>query len=146
MLKILTKKEQEEIKEIKKENEFLSRGWRVMSIALDYQKAIAAILKTQNISEIEIDDKLLYTNEYEIAVSQTINHTTRIKLIDKEQKKKMRRCTKCNKLKSEDEFYAKWSHWCNDCIDKRKRNMKYKEFMRNGGIDGKENIMPMKTE
>lgn len=146
MLKILTKKEQEEIKEIKKENEFLSRGWRVMNIALDYQKAIAAILKTQNISEIEIDDKLLYTNEYEIAVCQTINHTTRIKLIDKEQKKKMRKCIKCNKVKTEDEFYAKWSHWCNDCIDKRKRNMDYKEFIKNGGIDGKENMMPLKTE
>ena len=146
MLKILTKKEKEEIEKIKKENEFLSRGWRVMNIALDYQKAIAAILKTQNISEIEIDDKLLYTNEYEIAVCQTINHTTRIKQIDKEQKKKMRKCIKCNKVKTEDEFYAKWSHWCNDCIDKRKRNMDYKEFIKNGGIDGKENMMPLKTE
>lgn len=88
MLKILTKKEQEKIEEIKRENKFLSRGWRVMNIALDYQKAIAAILKTQNISEIEIDDNLLYTNEYEIAVCQTINHTTKIKLINKEQKRK----------------------------------------------------------
>lgn len=58
----------------------------------------------------------------------------------------MRRCIKCNKVKSENEFYAKWSHWCNDCIDKRNRNIEYEGFMRNGGIDGKENMMPLKTE
>lgn len=58
----------------------------------------------------------------------------------------MRKCIKCNKEKLDDEFYAKWSHWCNNCINKRKRDMKYKEFMRNGGVDGKENMMPMKTE
>lgn len=33
----------------------------------------------------------------------------------------MRKCIKCNKEKLEDEFYANWSHWCNECIDKRKR-------------------------
>lgn len=146
MLRILTKKEKEEIERIKKENEFLSRGWRVMNIALDYQKAIVAILKTQNITEIEIDNALLFTNEDEIAVYQTINHTTKIKLINKEQKRKMRMCIKCNKVKTENEFYATWSHWCNDCIDKRKRNIIYKEFIKNGGIDGKENMMPLKTK
>ena len=88
MLKILTKKEQKENEKIKKENNFFARGWRALNRVLDYQKAIAAILKTQNISEIEIDDKLLYTNEYEIEVCQTINHTTKIKLIDKEEKRK----------------------------------------------------------
>lgn len=58
----------------------------------------------------------------------------------------MRKCIKCNKEKLEDEFYANWSHWCNDCIDKRKRDMEYKEFMRNGGIDGKENKMLRKRK
>lgn len=53
----------------------------------------------------------------------------------------MKRCIKCNKEKSEDEFYANWSHWCNDCISKSKRNMEYKKFIRNGGIDGKENLL-----
>ena len=58
----------------------------------------------------------------------------------------MRECIECNKVKTEDEFYATWLHWCNDCIDKRKRNKEHKEFMRNGGIDGKENMMPLKTK
>ncbi len=63
-----------------------------------------------------------------------------------DKKSNMRKCIKCNKEKSEDEFYATWSHWCNECIEKRKRKMEYEEFMKNGGIDGKENMMPMKGE
>lgn len=58
----------------------------------------------------------------------------------------MRKCIKCNKEKSENEYYATWSHWCSECIDKRKKDRKYKEFIKNGGIDGKENMMPMKIE
>lgn len=56
----------------------------------------------------------------------------------------MRRCIKCKEEKSEDEFYATWSHWCSKCIDKRKKDIEYKEFMKNGGIDGKENKMLLK--
>lgn len=58
----------------------------------------------------------------------------------------MRKCIKCNKEKPDDVFYANWSCWCNECIDKRKKDMEYKEFMRRGGIDGKENIMKLKTK
>lgn len=55
-----------------------------MSIVLDYQRAIVSILKTLDIKEIEIDDKLLYTTDDEIRVHSTINHTTIIKLVEKE--------------------------------------------------------------
>lgn len=80
MLKIITKKQQEEIEKIKKENEFLSKGWRAMNIALDYQRGIVAILETANMKEIEIDNRLLYTTEKEIEVQQTLNNTTKIRI------------------------------------------------------------------
>ena len=81
-MRIITRKEEQEIESIKKQNEFLSKGYRAMSIVLDYQRAIASILKTLDIKEIEIDDKLLYTTEDEIRVHSTINHTTIIKLVE----------------------------------------------------------------
>ena len=56
----------------------------------------------------------------------------------------MRRCIKCNKEKADNDFYANWSHWCNDCINKRKRKLEYDEFIKNGGIDGKEGKMPLR--
>ena len=83
-MRMITKKEEQEIESMKKQNEFLSRGYRAMSILLDYQRAIVEILKTLDIKEIEIDDKLLYTTEDEIRVNDTINHTTIIKLVEKE--------------------------------------------------------------
>ena len=83
-MRIITKKEEKEIESIKKQNEFLSKGYRAMNIALDYQRAIVSILRTLDIKEIEIDDKLLYTTEDEIRVHSTINHTTIIKLVEKE--------------------------------------------------------------
>lgn len=82
-MRIITKKEEQEIESIKKQNEFLSRGYRAMNIALDYQSAIVAILKTVDMKEIEIDDKL-FLSEEEIRVGHTINHTTVIKLVEKE--------------------------------------------------------------
>ena len=48
MLKIITKKEQQEIEKIKQENEFLSKGWRAINRVLDYQMAIVAILETMD--------------------------------------------------------------------------------------------------
>lgn len=83
-MRIITKKEEQEIESMKKQNEFLSRGYRAMNIVLDYQSAIVAILKTLDIKEIEIDDKLLYATKDEINVAHTINHTTIIKLVEKE--------------------------------------------------------------
>lgn len=83
-MRIITKKEEQEIESMKKQNEFLSRGYRAMNIVLDYQRAIVSILKTLGIKEIEIDNKLLYTTEDEIRVNDTINHTTIIKLVEKE--------------------------------------------------------------
>ncbi len=83
MLKIITKKQQEEIKKIKQENEFLSKGWRAMNRVLDYQRAIVAILETANMKEIEIDNRLLYTTQKEIEVQQTVNNTTKIRLVEK---------------------------------------------------------------
>lgn len=80
MLKIITKKQQQEIEKIKQENEFLSKGWRAINRVLDYQRAIVAILETVNIQEIEIDNKLLYTTQKEIEVQQTINNTTKIRI------------------------------------------------------------------
>ena len=83
-MRIITKKEEQEVEFLKRQNEFLSRGYRAMSIVLDYQRAIVSILKTLGIKEIEIDDKLLYTTKDEIKVAHTINHTTIIKLVEKE--------------------------------------------------------------
>lgn len=90
-MRIITKKEEQEIESMKNEieflkrqNEFLSRGYRAMNIVLDYQSVIVSILKTLDIKEIEIDNKLLYTTEDEIRVNDTINHTTIIKLVEKE--------------------------------------------------------------
>lgn len=83
-MRIITKKEEQEIERIKKQNEFLSKGYRALNIALDHQRAIVSILKTLDIKEIEIDNKLLYTTEDEIRVNDTINHTTIIKLVEKE--------------------------------------------------------------
>lgn len=80
MLKIITKKQQEEIKKIKQENEFLSKGWRSINRVLDYQRAIVAILETVNMQEIEIDNKLLYTTQKEIEVQKTISNTTKIRV------------------------------------------------------------------
>lgn len=82
-MRIITKKEEQEIENIKRQNEFLSRGYRALNIALDYQSAIIAILKTLDTKEIEIDDKL-FLSEDEIKVAHTINHTTIIKLVEKE--------------------------------------------------------------
>ena len=80
MLKIITKKEQQEIKKIKQENEFLSKGWRAINRVLDYQRAIVAILETVNMKGIEIDNKLLYTTQKEIEVQETISNTTKIRV------------------------------------------------------------------
>ena len=80
MLKIITKKEQQEIEKIKQENEFLSKGWRAINRVLDYQRAIVAILETVNMKEIEIDNKLLYTTQKEIEVQETISNTTKIRV------------------------------------------------------------------
>ena len=80
MLKIITKKQQQEIKKIKQENEFLSKGWRAINRVLDYQRAIVAILETVNMKEIEIDNKLLYTTQKEIEVQETISNTTKIRV------------------------------------------------------------------
>ena len=80
MLKIITKKQQEEIKKIKQENEFLSKGWRAINRVFDYQRAIVAILETVNMKEIEIDNKLLYTTQKEIEVQETISNTTKIRV------------------------------------------------------------------
>lgn len=80
MLKIITQKQQQEIKKIKQENEFLSKGWRAINRVLDYQRAIVAILETVNMKEIEIDNKLLYTTQKEIEVQETISNTTKIRV------------------------------------------------------------------
>ena len=80
MLKIITKKEQQEIEKIKQENEFLSKGWRAINRVLDYQRAIVAILETVNMQEIEIDNKLLYTTQKEIEIQETISNTTKIRV------------------------------------------------------------------
>lgn len=79
-MKIITKKQQEEIENIKMQNEFLSKGFRAMSQVLDYQRAIVSILQTLNLKEIEIEDCLLYRTEDEIEVSRTINNTTKIRI------------------------------------------------------------------
>lgn len=84
MLKIITKKEQLEIEKIKKENDFFKRGYRAISAVLDYQRAIVSILETLNLKQIEIDNRLLYTTETEIQVSENIkNHSTIIRLVKK---------------------------------------------------------------
>lgn len=75
-MKIITKKEEKEIEDIKRRNEFLSKGWRAMTQVLDYQRAIVAILRSLGLEEIEIEDSLLYGNNEEIQVQRTINHTT----------------------------------------------------------------------
>ena len=80
MLKIITKKEQQEIEKIKQENEFLSKGRRAINRVLDCQRAIVAILETVNMQEIEIDNKLLYTTQKEIEVQKTIRNTTKIRV------------------------------------------------------------------
>lgn len=72
-----------ELNFLKKQNEFLLRGYRAMNIVLDYQSAIVAILRTLNVGAIEIDDKLLNTTD-EIRVHHTINNTTIIELVKKE--------------------------------------------------------------
>ena len=82
-MRIITKKEEQEIESIKKQNEFLSKGYRALNIALDYQSAIVAILKTVDMKEIEIDDKLFLSKD-EIRVGHTINHTTIMKIVEKE--------------------------------------------------------------
>ena len=82
-MRIITKKEEQEIESIKKQNEFLSKGYRALNIALDYQSTIVAILKTVDMKEIEIDDKLFLSKD-EIRVGHTINYTTIIKLVEKE--------------------------------------------------------------
>lgn len=73
-----------EIKFLKRENTFLTKGFRAMSITLDYQRAIVAILETLKISEIEIDDVLLKATNFEIRVEHTLDNTTKISLLKKE--------------------------------------------------------------
>ena len=80
-MKIITKKEEQKIEDIKRQNEFFSRGWRAMTQVLDYQRAIVAILRTLGKEEIEIEDCLLYGNNEEIQVQRTIYHTTKIRII-----------------------------------------------------------------
>ena len=79
-MKIITKKEQKEIEDIKRQNDFLSKGWRAMTQVLDYQRAIVAILRTLGKEEIELEDCLLYGNHEEIEVMRTMYHTTKIKI------------------------------------------------------------------
>ena len=80
-MKVITKKEEKEIEAIKRQNEFLSKGWRAMTQVLDYQRAIVAILRTLGKEEIEIEDCLLYGNNEEIQVQRTMYHTTKIRII-----------------------------------------------------------------
>lgn len=82
-MKIITKKQEQKIEILKKQNELLSRGYRAMSMVLNYQNAIGAILKTLNITEIEIDDRLL-TTKFEIETERTQLNTTKIRLLKEE--------------------------------------------------------------
>ena len=81
-MKIVTKKEQLEIEKIKKENDFFKRGYRAISRTLDYQRGIVSILETLGITEIEIEDRLLYGTTKEIEVEHTPHNTTKIRLLD----------------------------------------------------------------
>ena len=84
MLKLIKDKDysnmQQEMRKLKEENDFFRKGYRALSQCLDYQNAIVAILKTQNIKEIEINNNLLYTVQDEIEVLYTHNHTTKIRI------------------------------------------------------------------
>lgn len=84
-MKIITKKQEKkqekEIEDLKRVNNFLSKGWRAMTIVLDYQRTIVAILETLGLSEIEIEDCLMYGTNNEIQVNRTINHTTKIRVV-----------------------------------------------------------------
>lgn len=60
-----------------------TKGYRALSQCLGYQNAIIAILKTQNLKEIEINDNLLYAAQDEIEVLYTHNHTTKIRIKEK---------------------------------------------------------------
>ena len=80
-MKVITKKEEKEIEAIKRQNKFLSKGWRAMTQVLDYQRAIVAILRTLGKEEIELEDCLLYGNNEEIQVQRTMYHTTKIRII-----------------------------------------------------------------
>lgn len=82
-MKIITKKQEEEIEFIKKQNEYWARGYKAISRALDYQNAIGAILRTLNITEIEIDNRLLST-QFQIETERTPFNTTKIRLLKEE--------------------------------------------------------------
>lgn len=82
-MKIITKKQEQEIEILKKQNKFFSKGYRAMLMVLNYQNAIGAILETLNLTELEIDDKLLVTH-CEIEIEKTPFNTTKIKLLKEE--------------------------------------------------------------
>lgn len=53
-MKILTKKQEKEINNIKKVNQLLSNGYRAMSMCLDFEKAIVGIMEQCKIDKIEL--------------------------------------------------------------------------------------------
>ena len=86
-MKIISKKREkeiedmeQEIKTLKKKQDFVNAGYKVASQTLNLYGAISAILKTLGVSEIEIDNKLLYTSEYSLECEDTPHNTTIIRL------------------------------------------------------------------
>lgn len=40
----------------------------------------------------------------------------------------VKQCLCCEQYKTENDFYASWSHWCNKCIKNRKLKKEIEEF------------------
>ena len=53
-MKIITKKREKEIKNMERMNDFLSNGYRAMSICLDFEKAIIGIMEQCRKDKIEL--------------------------------------------------------------------------------------------
>ena len=74
-------KDIKENKRWKKEREFFTRGWGAMNHCLNYENAIASIMKSMNIDKVTIPDDIMYGKIIPIEIERTYNNTTIIKLL-----------------------------------------------------------------
>lgn len=82
-MKIISSKEYKELKQNKKINEFLTRGFLANQISLSFELAIINILEQFNVNEIEIPFSYINSNRYLVCEINEINHTFKVQILEK---------------------------------------------------------------
>lgn len=85
-MKIISSKEYKELKNNKKINEYLTRGFIANQISLSFELAIINILEQFNINEIEIPFNYINSDKHLECATNQINHSFKVRISEKSDK------------------------------------------------------------